>query len=75
MSDTSEIKRIATIERRTNSANGNPNFNITFTDGTEARTMSDSACSYAIGNADMREGSLVVLNLTPSGRIRMMVPA
>ncbi len=70
-----ETKRIASIERRNNSVNGNPNYHLTFTDGTDARTMSDSMCSYAIGNPDMREGALVVVTFTAAGRIRTMGPA
>ena len=71
----SDIKRIASIERRNNSVNGNPNYHLTFTDGTDARTMSDASCSYAIGNPGMREGSLVAVTFTATGRIRTMGPA
>lgn len=37
--------------------------------------MSDAGCAYAIGNPDMREGCLVVVELTRSGRIRHMGPS
>lgn len=70
-----EIKQIERIERTTSSVNGNPAFWITFTDGTAHRTMSDAACSYAVGNPDMREGCHVVIELTRAERIRHMGPA
>jgi hypothetical protein len=68
------IKVIASIKRAGVSVNGNPAYWVTFTDDTSARTMSDAACAYAIGNPDMREGCAVVVEYTRSGRIRHMGP-
>lgn len=70
-----EIKRIAHIERRNSSVNGNPRFRFTFTDGDVADSMSDAAFCYAVGNPDMREGCTVVIERTRSGNVRHMGPA
>lgn len=69
-----QVKVIEHIRRASSSVNGNPAYVLTFTDGTEARTMSDAACAYAIGNPDMREGCSVVVQFTRAGRIRHMGP-
>lgn len=69
------ILEIERMERAGSSANGNPAYWLTFTNGTRARTMSDAACAYAIGNPDMRVGCYVVVEFTRSGRIRHMGPA
>jgi hypothetical protein len=37
--------------------------------------MSDASCAYAVGNPDMREDCLVVVEYTRAGRIRHMGPA
>lgn len=75
MAKDAQTKRIESIVRANSSVNGNPAYWITFTDDTEARTMSDAACAYAIGNPDMRAGCLVVVSYTRAGRIRHMGPA
>jgi hypothetical protein len=69
------IKRIETIKRLNLSVNGNPRFHFTFSDGTEATSMSDAAFCYAVGNPGMRTGDLVVLEFTRAGRIRHMGPS
>jgi hypothetical protein len=68
------IKRIETIERLHNSTYGNPRFAFTFSDGTQATSMSDAAFCYAVGNPGMRSGDTVVLEFTRAGRIRHMGP-
>lgn len=65
-------KTIDHYERLGLSVNGNPRFRFTFTDGTMLDSMSDAAYCYAVGNAGMREGSTVYLELTRAGRIRVM---
>jgi hypothetical protein len=70
-----EIKRIESIHRANSSVNGNPAYNIVFTDQTEARTQSDAACAYAIGNPGMREGCAVMVEFTRAGRIAHMGPS
>ena len=67
-----ERKTILNYERMNSSVNGNPRFRIVFTDGTIAPMMSDSGTSYAIGNDDMRQGSIVDVEFTRSGNIRWM---
>lgn len=75
MSKDIRTQRILRIDRLHNSVNGNPAWEITFTDGERARTASDAACSYGIGNPDMREGCLVVVEYTRAGRISRLGPA
>ena len=65
-------KTIERYERLRSSVNGNPRFRFTFTDGTVLDGMSDAGWAYAVGNPEMREGSTVALELTRTGRIRIM---
>jgi hypothetical protein len=65
-------KTILSYERMRSSVNGNPRFRFTFTDGTTLDSMSDAGWCYAVGNPEMREGSMVALELTKAGRIRIM---
>jgi hypothetical protein len=66
------VKVIESYERLRRSSNGNPRFRFTFTDGTVLDSMSDAGWAYAVGNPELREGSPVLLDLTPAGRIRIM---
>ena len=45
---------ITHIERLNNSVNGNPRFEITFSDGSTHRTQSDASISYSITNKEFR---------------------
>ena len=72
MSAAEHIRRIEKIERLNGSVNGNPAWRITFDDGTRARTSSDVAVSYEIGNPGLRAGDLVQITFTRAGRIAYM---
>lgn len=65
---------IDSIKRLKNSVNGNPRFDITFTNGVVSRTSSDTSFAYAVGNPDMREGSTVRVEYTRAGKISHMEP-
>jgi len=67
-----DTKTIESYERLRSSVNGNPRFRFYFTDGTVLDSSSDAGWCYAVGNRDMREGSTVSLELTRTGRIRIM---
>ena len=69
-------KRIWSIERLNNSVNGNPRYRIAFEDDAVRgfRTSSDHGFCYAIGNPDLREGSLVRVQFTRAGLISDMQP-
>lgn len=67
-----QIKTIETYYRLSSSVNGNPRYRVTFTDGTTHNGMSDAGWAYAMGNPEMREGSLVEIELTRAGNIRSM---
>ena len=63
---------VLSIKRLTNSRNGNPRFDVTFTDGDSGswmyRTMTDSAVSYDVENL-ARSKDLVSVWTTKAGRI------
>ncbi len=67
-----QVKTISRIKRLNLSVNGNPAFEIGFTDASTARTSSDAAVGYEIGNPGMREGSTVAVTFTRAGRIAYM---
>lgn len=68
-----ERKQVAGLERLRNSANGNPRYRITFTDGTSAVSVADADFCYGITNPDMR--GEVDVTYTKSGKISTMRPA
>lgn len=65
---TEVVKNIDHITRLGCSANGNPRFRVTFTDGDDAITQTDAAINYGIENSTFRDVPVVV-HLTPAGRI------
>lgn len=65
---TEHVKTIASLERMKLSANGNPRFRVTFTDGTVAQTQTDASVGYAIENPEYRDVPVKV-SFTPAGRI------
>jgi hypothetical protein len=66
--------RILRLERLTNSVNGNPRYDVIFTDGQIVRTSSDAGFCYAISNPEFRDGHVRVW-FTRAGRIEHMEPA
>ena len=62
------IKTIDTLTRLNLSSNGNPRFNVRFTDGTSATTMSDASFCYGLENPELRNVPVVV-TYTRAGRI------
>lgn len=62
-------RTIARVERRTSSHYGNPAWLVHFTDGSSARTETDTGWSYEANNPEYR-GATVDLWLTAAGRIR-----
>lgn len=66
-------KTISRLERKNNSVNGNPAYEVHFTDGASARTQSDAMVSYEIPNPEY-EGVEVDVWTTPSGQIWDAVP-
>jgi hypothetical protein len=73
-----QLGTITSIERRNNSTNGNPAYEISYEyplgSGSviSRRTQSDAACSYEVGNPDRRVGRKVLFHLTRAGRIAYM---
>jgi hypothetical protein len=65
--------RIESLERLTNSRNGNPRFAITLgdTDGIFGtwNTAADASFSYEIGNPGKRVGSWVILTIGGRGTV------
>lgn len=45
-------RTIASVERARNTADGNPRFDVTFTDGTTARTAPDSQVGHYAENSE-----------------------
>lgn len=70
---TTAIKTIRSTSRHGTSVNGKPQYRVTFTDGTDALTSSDSAVAYEIQNGEFR-GVPVELTLTRAGRIAYARP-
>lgn len=64
---------IESLERLNTSANGNPRFRVTFTNGTVAETQSDAALNYGIENREFRDVPLKV-TFTRAGKISYAVP-
>jgi hypothetical protein len=72
---------ILSVERLNNSVNGNPRFDITFTDNDGEfvtnqwthRTSSDSSCNYEVTNY-ANSGERIDVWLTKAGRVYMMRP-
>lgn len=63
-----EVKTIASLERLKFSANGNPRFKVTFTDGTVAQTQTDGQIGYTLENSEYRDVRVKVF-YTRAGRI------
>lgn len=67
---------ISRIDRMRSSANGNPRYSVTFTDGTSAPTGVDASVGYEINNPEYRDvplrvefngrGSIVAVYATPT---------
>src|ERR1700712_5488379 len=65
------IRVIDYVTRQNNSVNGNPAYMVYFTDGTSARTKSDSSCAYDIQNLthSRYKGAELLITWTKAGRI------
>jgi hypothetical protein len=57
---------IESSKRLRNSVNGNPRFEITFTDGSRVRTSADSMSAYDVENSEYR-GVPLRVEFTPAG--------
>jgi hypothetical protein len=68
------IKVIDSIARLKKSINGNPRYEITFTDGTIARTAADHQFATFIDNPGMRDGDTVRVEINGKGTISHMEP-
>lgn len=64
----SEVLTIEKLERLRLSANGNPRFRVTFTNGLVAQTQTDSSVGYSISNPEFRDRPVKV-SFTGAGRI------
>jgi len=51
MSDTRTVK---SLTRKNSSRNGNPKFEVTFTDGTRLTTATDTSLAYGIENSEYK---------------------
>lgn len=54
------IGKIESLKRLSNSANGNPRWEVTFTDGTVFETGKDSMVGYVIDNWEYRDVMVTV---------------
>ena len=59
---------IVGIRRLANSVNGNPRYDIAFSDGTVATTSSDASVSYDVTNKQ-RSGARLDVVLTRAGKV------
>lgn len=66
--ETTYTKTISRIERKRSSVNGNPRFELFFTDGTSASTAVDAGVAYGIENPEYRRGP-VEFTVTSRGQI------
>lgn len=64
-----ETLTIESSKRLRNSRNGNPRFEITFTDGSTARTGSDSMSAFLVENNQYR-GVPLAVEFDRAGHIR-----
>lgn len=71
--ETKRTLTIASLERLNASANGNPRFKVTFTNGESALTQSDASINYAIENPEYRDVP-VEFTFTAAGRIKYAEP-
>ena len=69
MTETKAVKSIASLKRRTLSVNGNPRFDVCFTDGTRAQTETDASFNYEIENSEYRAPAQIEITFTRSGKI------
>lgn len=49
----SDVRTIAALKRLRNSPDGNPRYNVLFTDGTAVATKADAAVAYGIENPEL----------------------
>jgi len=66
-------KTIERLERLRSSTNGNPRYLIHFTDGTTAKTQSDSMVAYGLENRE-NIGVPVLVKATPAGMVWGVTP-
>ena len=65
---------ISRLVRLANSVNGNPRYEVVFTDGTSARTAPDAMISYGIANSEY-QGVPLVVTFNRAGHITQARPA
>lgn len=68
-----DVKIIANLKRLRNTFNGNPRWEVTFTDGTVLRTKADSGIASVIENQEYRNTPLVV-EISGRGTISNLTP-
>lgn len=71
MADTTSVKTVSNITRRRNSPDGNPTWQITFTDGLWWVTAQDSTLGYEVTHS--WEGRTFRVTVNGQGRIVSMV--
>lgn len=70
----SQTKRILTMKRLPNSVNGNPRWQVWFSDGDVRITQSDSAVGFEINQPEYRNADIKV-SFSRAGRITMIEKA
>jgi len=70
-----QVKKIQTVTRKTNSLSGNPQFTVFFTDGTQSVTAKDAACAYDLitPNPEFVAPNLVMVEFE-RGQIATLTP-
>lgn len=68
------VKTIDYLERLRNSADGNPRFEVYFTDNTHATTKADAQINYRIENREFR-GVPLRITTDQAGLITKAIPA
>ena len=63
-----QLRTIAAIKRLTNSRNGNPRYRVTFTNGEEMTTKTDSSFGYKICPSWHGKDVLAAYHFTPRGK-------
>lgn len=73
MAETTFVRTIERLDRMDSSANGNPRYLVTFTDGTGKPTSPDASIAYALPNPEFR-GVPVTFTQNGRGHITHAVP-
>lgn len=67
------VKQIDRLLALANSKDGNPRWEVVFSDGTTARTQVNAACAYGLGNPEYKAPNKVLVSFE-RGQITYVTP-